>query len=88
MSYKIKTSKSFEKDLKVYLHQPTIMGMVQDTIEKLKTGQRMSKEHPLKGRWKGFRERHLPFGKLLVWAVKGSVVTLERLGTHHQLFGL
>lgn len=88
MYYSIKTSKSFEKDLKSIQHMPNIMAIINDAIVKLKEGKRLPGQHPLIGDMKGLWECHLPFGKLLLWRVKGSVVKLERLGTHHQLFGL
>lgn len=88
MCYKIKTSKSFEKDLKSIQHKPNIMAMINDAIGKLKDGDRLPRQHALKGDMKGLLECHLSFGKLLVWKVKVSVITLERLGTHHQLLGL
>ena len=88
MSYKIKTSKSFEKDLKSIQHKPNIMAKINDAIGKLKEGKRLPRQHALIGDMKGLLECHLPFGKLLVWKVKGSIVTLERFGTHHQIFGL
>lgn len=88
MSYKIKTSKSFERDLKSIQHLPNIMAMIKEAIGKLKEGKGLPRQHALKGDMKGLLECHLPFGKLLVWKLNGSVVTLERIGTHHQLFGL
>lgn len=88
MYYKIKASKSFEKDLKSIRHLPNITAMITDAIGKLKVGKRLPKQHALIGDMKGMLECHLPFGKLLVWKVKGSIVTLERFGTHHQIFGL
>lgn len=88
MRYSIKTSKSFKKDLKSIQHNPNYMAMINDAIGKLKEGKRLPRQHALKGKMKGLLECHLPFGKLLVWKLEESVVTLEYLRTHHQLFGL
>ncbi len=45
-------------------------------------------DHPLKGRWSGFRECHVGGDFLLVYELKqdGGVVFV-RAGTHSDLFG-
>jgi len=46
-----------------------------------------SKDHPLKGDWKGFRECHLGGDMLLAYTIEDDTVILARIGTHSQLFG-
>ena len=83
----IRRSTSFNKDLKDYQHKPNIMAMLQNAIQKLTYGEKLPKEHALKGKLKGNKECHLRYGLLLVWSVNGSIIELLRLGTHHQIFG-
>ncbi|WP_187884102.1 type II toxin-antitoxin system YafQ family toxin [Helicobacter pylori] len=44
------------------------------------------KDHALKGIWKPFRECHIKADILLVYRVKGNILTLVRLGSHSELF--
>ncbi len=46
-----------------------------------------SKDHALKGDWKGFRECHLGGDMLLAYTIEGDTVILARLGSHSQIFG-
>ena len=45
--------------------------------------------HRLSGKYKGFMECHIESNYLLVWFDESrDVVVFERLGTHHELFGV
>ncbi len=44
------------------------------------------KDHSLSGIYKGYRECHIKPDVLLVYRVKGNVLTLVRLGSHSELF--
>lgn len=46
-----------------------------------------SKDHALKGDWKGFKECHLGGDMLLAYTIEGDTVILARLGSHSQIFG-
>lgn len=46
-----------------------------------------SKDHALKGDWKGFRECHLGGDMLLAYTIEDNTVILARLGSHSQIFG-
>ena len=81
-------SKTFIKDLKSLRHKPNVLANVQDAIQKLENGEKLNREHFLKGKLEGLKECHLQCGQLLVWIVEGSVLRMLRIGTHHQLFGL
>ncbi|MEA2100744.1 MAG: type II toxin-antitoxin system YafQ family toxin [Campylobacterota bacterium] len=45
-----------------------------------------SKDHELKGEYKGFRELHLGGDLLVIYYTKDNEIVLARLGTHSQLF--
>lgn len=86
--FKIEKSKTFIKDLNSLRNKPKVLANVKDAIQMLENGEKLHREHFLKGRLKGFKECHLQCGQLLVWVVEGSVLRLLRIGTHHQLYGL
>lgn len=44
-------------------------------------------DHPLKGRWRTFRDAHIEPDWLLVYKIDGDTVRFERTGTHADLFG-
>jgi mRNA interferase YafQ len=46
-----------------------------------------SKDHALKGDWKGFRECHLGGDMLLAYTIEDDTVILARIGSHSQIFG-
>lgn len=47
-----------------------------------------SKDHPLNGEWKSFREFHLGGDMLLIYHIddENNQITLVRIGSHAQLF--
>ena len=86
--FQIEKSKSFIKDLNSLRSNPKVLADVRDTIRKLENGEKLHREHFLRGKLKGLKECHLKCGQLLVWIVEGSILRMLRIGTHHQLFGL
>jgi mRNA interferase YafQ len=45
-------------------------------------------DHPLIGRWSGYRDCHLEFDLVLIYQKRGpDELALVRLGTHSELFG-
>ena len=44
-------------------------------------------DHPLKGRWKGFRDAHLESDWLLIYRIEGDDLLLVRTGSHADIFG-
>lgn len=44
------------------------------------------RDHPLKGRWAGFRECHARPNLLIIYQVRGSHIFFGRLGSHAELF--
>jgi len=45
-----------------------------------------SRDHPLTGEWRDFREFHLGGDLLLIYKLDGDRITLARIGSHAQLF--
>jgi mRNA interferase YafQ len=44
------------------------------------------RDHPLKGRWSGYRDAHIEPDWLLLYRVIGDELQLARTGTHADLF--
>jgi mRNA interferase YafQ len=44
------------------------------------------RDHPLHGKWEGYRECHLRPDLLLIYRKSGEVLLLARLGSHSELF--
>jgi len=73
---KLKLSDSqFQKMIR-YFH------LLQDT----KLLPKESRDHELKGNYKGFREFHLGGDMLVIYYKEENQITLARIGTHSQLF--
>lgn len=45
------------------------------------------RDHPLRGRWSGWRDAHIEPDWVLIYRVNGSDLELGRTGTHADLFG-
>ena len=45
-----------------------------------------ARDHSLLGEFKEYREFHLGGDMLVIYTLKGDVVTLYRIGTHNKLF--
>lgn len=43
-------------------------------------------DHPLKGRWRSFRDAHIEPDWLLIYKIEGDEVRFERTGRHTDLF--
>lgn len=83
--------KLFKKDLdKVTLTDQQFAKMVQ-YLSLLIEGNDLpseSKDHPLNGEWKSFREFHIGGDTLLIYYIdeENSQIVLMRIGSHAQLF--
>ena len=65
------------------------MDDVTHVIETLTAGFPLSakySDHPLKGRWSGFRECHVRPDLLMIYQIKADRLILVRLGSHAELF--
>jgi len=44
------------------------------------------KDHPIKGKWSGYREFHAKPDWIVIYKVTGDFLVLARTGTHSELF--
>jgi mRNA interferase YafQ len=66
------------------------MAALRTVIEKLAVGQQLPaqyRDHKLVGPWSDCRECHLAADWLLIYKSRQDILTLERTGSHSDLFG-
>lgn len=92
MNYKVIWTSQFKKDYKQAIKRHFNMELIDGVIRSLSRGEQLPKErhdHELSGNLKGFRECHIQPDWLLVYKIKDDtlVLSLNRTGTHSDLFG-
>ena len=86
-----KTSKKFRKDVerlqgkKKKLEKLKTVMLALASDQKLKPNQ---KDHPLKGKWRYYRDCHVEPDLVLIYKINKSESTIlfERVGSHSELF--
>lgn len=91
MSYKLKKTKRFDKDVALAQKRGKNLDKLFDVIGKLATGEELEpqyKDHMLKGQYEGCRECHIEPDWLLVYEIFEDclILVLNRTGTHSDLF--
>lgn len=92
MKHKVVYSTKFRKDRKRYQYDTAKMKDLFTIVRHLEdTGSVPAeyKPHKLHGIYEGCMECHIQNNFLLIWIDNTTgIIWLERLGTHHELFGL
>ena len=87
----VRFSTRFKKDIKRYEHDELKLMHLYKIISLLEKDERIPQQslpHRLKGEYKGCMECHIENDYLLIWRDPvNSIVWLERLGSHSELFG-
>ena len=83
----------FKKDYKLAMKRGLDIGLLDDVIRTLAAGEALPEkysDHALTGNRKGYRECHVQPNWLLIYRIEKDVLvlTLQRTGTHSDLFGL
>ena len=83
----------FKKDYKLAMKRGLDIGLLDDVIRALANGETLPEkysDHALTGNWKGYRECHIQPNWLLIYCIEKDVLvlTLQRTGSHSDLFGL
>jgi mRNA interferase YafQ len=87
---RVRTTSTFEKDLKRLDKRGKDLRQVRALIEIIRQGQRLGprhRDHAFKGEWLGCRECHVQPDWLLVYSLDDERVYLVRTGTHSDIFG-
>ena len=91
MTYEVKFTTQFIKDLKLAKKQGKDLDKLFEVIELLADGCELDpkySDHDLMGKYKGTRECHIEPDWLLVYEIRNEVLVLilYRTGTHSELF--
>lgn len=91
MSYTVKPSNKFQKDLKRALSRGLDLSLLSKAIKILASGDTLPRkynDHPLTGNYEGCRECHIQPDWLLIYEIYENdlILYLTRTGTHSDLF--
>lgn len=91
MTYNIKPTNQFKKDLKTVQKRGYNLALLTDVIQLLADGQKLpekNRDHNLSGVLSGCRECHITPDWLLIYEISDSdlILYLTRTGTHSDLF--
>lgn len=91
MNLKVIWTSKFKKDYKIAIKRNLNIELLDDVIRLLASGKQLPPEyndHSLSGNWKDYRECHISPDWLLVYRIEKNilVLTLQRTGTHSDLF--
>ena len=91
LKYEVLRSTSFKKEYKLLKKQNKNMKLIDDVVEILASGQKLSpkyKDHALKGNFIGYRECHIQPDWLLIYRIENDklCLVLSRTGSHSDLF--
>lgn len=91
MTYNLKPTTQFKKDVKLCNKRGYDMDLLKKVLKLLETGKPLPEkylDHPLSGVFKGCRECHILPDWLLIYEYSGDdvIIYLTRTGTHSDLF--
>jgi len=91
MKYELVLSGRFKKGLKTAKKRGLNISLLNSIVDKLLQGIPLDEkyqDHPLKGKWDGFRECHIQPNWLLIYLIEDDILTLTLVdtGTHSDLY--
>ena len=91
--YDVVWTNQFKKDYKLAMKRGLNMELLDNAIRILASGEVLPakySDHALTGNWKGYRECHIQPNWLLIYRIENDmlVLTLQRTGSHSDLFGM
>ncbi|MBR5701954.1 MAG: type II toxin-antitoxin system mRNA interferase toxin, RelE/StbE family, partial [Oscillospiraceae bacterium] len=92
MKYTVKPTAQFERDYRLAMQKGRDMRPLKAVIAALAAGETLpaeNRDHPLSGRWAGYRECQASPDLLLIYRIDGDilVLTLTRTGKRTELYG-
>ena len=91
MSYEVKPSSQFKKDVKLAAKRGYKIELLTDVVKKLANGETLApryKDHQLSGNFESYRECHITPDWLLIYQINDNelILYLTRTGTHSDIF--
>jgi mRNA interferase YafQ len=80
---------TFKKDLKRILRRGYRCVHLDRVVDRLRLGMMLDskhRDHPLQGKWTGWRECHIQSNWVLVYKIVNEEVIVDRTGTHSDVF--
>lgn len=90
MKYKLSRSNGFKRSYKKAKLSDDAEARYIEIVYSLLQGiplESQYRDHPLKGKYIGYRECHIKPDLLLVYSIKGDELILVDIGSHGELFG-
>lgn len=87
--FTIKFTSKFKKDLKKFQHNKQVQDRLENILLMLMFDSTLDDkyhDHALIGNYKGHRECHLMPDVLLIYKKDNTYISLERIGSHSELF--
>lgn len=89
--YQVKFTTAFKKSYKLMQKRGLNISLLDEVIDLLRQGRQLDakyKDHPLSGKFSGFRECHIKPDWLLVYLIENDVLvlTLVDTGSHADIF--
>ncbi|MCX5828243.1 MAG: type II toxin-antitoxin system YafQ family toxin [Deltaproteobacteria bacterium] len=86
---KVKTTGMFDRDFALMVkrgHDISKLKTIMSLLVKEEAMPAASKDHPLRGKYKGRRDCHIEPDWILIYKLEGNTIIFERMGTHSDLF--
>ncbi|MCL1874870.1 MAG: type II toxin-antitoxin system YafQ family toxin [Synergistaceae bacterium] len=90
--YRIAQTVKFRKDVKTLKKRGYDLSLLQTVIDILASGEALPSkysDHPLRGKYQGFRDCHIKSDWILVYRINEGILTLilSETGTHSDIIG-
>jgi mRNA interferase YafQ len=85
----LRYSSQFKRDIRRLKKRRKDLGKIKEAIRCLAEGKKLPasyQDHPLKGKWKQYREIHIEDDWLLIYLISGNELQLVATGSHSELF--
>jgi len=82
-------SGQFKRDVRTAEKRGKDMGKLRALLVLLIEGRQLPAEyldHPLKGKWNGYRDAHIEPNWILIYRIAGNDLLLARTGSHADIF--
>ena len=82
-------SRQFKRDVRLAERRQLPLDKLRTLIESLASNEVLDPaylDHPLRGRWRGYREAHIAPDWLLIYKIDDDELRLARTGRHSDLF--
>ena len=92
MSYEVRFTNQFKKDIKLAKRQGKNIDKLFSVVDILASGEALPakyRDHDLSGDYRGCRECHIEPDWLLIYEIDNGllILVLNRVGSHSELFG-